>query len=441
MKRAIFSVLVISFALLLKSCNTTEPPPPPPNGDKPTLELTLEDVSCIETWIKLKTTNLQLPATITLKQINPTGDSLSQYFILNTQDTLLYVDSLLPNKTYQYQVSSIEHQVSSNELSVTTMDTTSHDFIFETFTFGGTAGSSTLYDVAIINEDNIWAVGEILVADTSQNGYTMYNAVHWNGSDWKLKRIMFYTICGQPHQNAYAASSIFAFSVNDIWVAMLGSQIARLNDTTQIATQCIPISVRKLWGSDNQNIYAVGVNGKIAYYNGTLWTRIESGTEISIIDVFGVVNQTNNQHKVFCAVSDIINNPGQYKILTISENNYIDSLHWNLDRSTASTWSNNGWIVYASGGGVFNNKTRSWEEERSIPLYYTNRIRGNGLNDIFVVGDFALLAQFNGKKWNVYQELLQLPLTSFNSITVNENIIAIVGYNGEKALIIIGRRL
>lgn len=123
MKRAIFSVLVISLGLLLKSCKTTDPPPPP-NGEKPTLELSIEDVSCVEAWIKLKTTNLQLPATLTLKQFNASGDTISQILNLNTQDSLLYIDSLLPNKSYQYQVSSNEHQVSSNELSVTTMDTT-----------------------------------------------------------------------------------------------------------------------------------------------------------------------------------------------------------------------------------------------------------------------------------------------------------------------------
>ncbi len=48
------------------------------------------------------------------------------------------------------------------------MDTTSHNFTFTSWTFG-TVGSSTLYDVAIINENNIWAVGEIMIADTSQN--------------------------------------------------------------------------------------------------------------------------------------------------------------------------------------------------------------------------------------------------------------------------------
>ena len=83
------------------------------------------------------------------------------------------------------------------------MDTTSHNFTFETFTFGGTAGSSILYDVAIINENDIWAVGEIYIADTSINGYTTYNAVHWDGNQWELKRIMFYTFCGQQSKDSY----------------------------------------------------------------------------------------------------------------------------------------------------------------------------------------------------------------------------------------------
>ena len=178
---------------------------------------------------------------------------------------------------------------------------------------------------------------------------------------------MFYTICGQQHQNAYAASSIFAFSEDDIWVGMQGSQIARLNGATQTATYCIPISVRKPWGSDNQNIYAVGVNGQIANYNGQSWRRIESGTVVNINDVFGVTNPRTNLRKVFCAVSNVFE-ISDHKILTIDENNNIDSLQWDQDRRINSIWSDNGWLVYTSGGGVFNNKPGRWIEETTIPL-------------------------------------------------------------------------
>ncbi|GEM_PF-3371976 len=70
------------------------------------------------------------------------------------------------------------------------MDTTSHNFIWRIFTFGGKAGSSFLYAVAIIDENNIWAVGEIYLKDSLENPDPLpYNAVHWNGSEWELKRI------------------------------------------------------------------------------------------------------------------------------------------------------------------------------------------------------------------------------------------------------------
>lgn len=159
MKRAIAGVLVISLGLLLKSCDTADPP------DNKSLTLKLEDVSCTETWITLTTTNLQLPATITLKQINPTGDTLSQVSILNTKDSLLYIDFLLPNQTYIFQSVIQSINQSSNKLSVTTMDTTSHYFTWQTWTFGEHS-SSVLYDVAIIDENSIYAVGEIYMNDS-----------------------------------------------------------------------------------------------------------------------------------------------------------------------------------------------------------------------------------------------------------------------------------
>jgi hypothetical protein len=447
MKRAIAYLLVISLGLLLKSCNTTEPPPPP-DGEKPTLELKLEDVSCTEAWIELTTTNLQLPATITLKQINPTGDTLSQVSILNTKDTLLYIDSLLPNKSYQYQASSIQHQVSSNELSVTTMDTTSHNFTFETFTFG-TIGSSTLYDVAIISPENIWCVGEIMIADTSINGYTMYNAVHWDGIEWKLKRIMFYTICGQQHQNAYPASSIFAFSENDIWVGMQGSQIARLNDTTQISTQCIPISVRKLWGSDSQNIYAVGVNGQIAFYNGVQWQRIESGTELDINDIWGDYNEKTNEWEILAVASNY--SSSWEKEIFLIKNNELKKISTD-SRPTMepllTTWFKANRQYYVAGAGIYQKRLLQdslWKHNLfNITTFATTSIRGNNINDVIGVGAFGDFVHFNGVNWkNDYQEPL-LSNGSYTEIAVKGDLVVAVGGNqvsiNSEAVILVGRR-
>ena len=84
--------------------------------------------------------------------------------------------------------------IQSEAVTVTTMDTTSHNFTWQTFTFGGQGGSSTLFDVAIINENDIWAVGEMYVYD-STGAPVLYNAVHWDGSKWELKRIKYFGQC------------------------------------------------------------------------------------------------------------------------------------------------------------------------------------------------------------------------------------------------------
>ncbi|MBK7500057.1 MAG: hypothetical protein IPI19_13445 [Ignavibacteriales bacterium] len=168
----------ISLFIISISCDSTEPPA------NISLTLKLEDVSCTEAWLQLTTNNIQLPATINLLINN----SVTQTFSLSTNDSVLYIDSLLPNQTYKLIAAMQQSNNVSNEVTVTTMDTTSHNFTWQTFEFGQHS-SSTLYDVAIIDENNIWAVGEIYMNDSLGNpDPTFYNVVHWDGQSWELKR-------------------------------------------------------------------------------------------------------------------------------------------------------------------------------------------------------------------------------------------------------------
>jgi hypothetical protein len=424
----IFLSLVISLGII--SCDTNEPP------TNSIITLKLEEVSCIEAWIELTTTNLQLPATITLKQINPTGETKYQILNLNTQDSLLYIDSLLPNKSYQYQVSSIENPATSNKLSVTTMDTTSHNFTFETFTFGGTAGSSVLYDVAIINENDIWAVGEIYIADTSINGYTTYNAVHWDGNEWELKRIYYYGNCSAVEYPPLKA--IWVFSANNI-VITNGGSIGWFNGTS-VNLDCgvnplLTGAINKIWGSSSNDLYVVGNNGNIArYLNGT-WSRIESGTTTNINDVWGL-NDKDGLEKIYCAVSFVFQ-VGDQKILTI-KNNKVDSLSWNTGRRIHSVWTCSNSYLYTAGGGIFENKRGYWNEVTEVPLYYSDNIRGTEINNIFVCGDFGLFAHFNGSTWKTYNELYIQGI--YFSVTVKNNMVITVGLEGNRAIIVKGTR-
>lgn len=206
----LFAFLSLIFFILPQyACNTTEPP------SNETLLLKLEDVSCTEAWLQLTTSNLQLPATINLYKNNV----ISHIFNLNTQDSLLYIDSLLPNQNYKFKVvlnTTNNPQPTTNEVLAQTMDTTSHNFTWQTFTFGEAgAGGSTLYDVAIINENDIWAVGEIYMNDSLGNPDPMpYNAVHWNGGEWEVKKI---TVNFRGYLITPPLEGAFAFSDTDIW--------------------------------------------------------------------------------------------------------------------------------------------------------------------------------------------------------------------------------
>ena len=429
------NIILLSLILLLlisASCNTTEPP------SNTTLTLKLEDVSCIEAWIKLKTTNLQLPTTLTLIQFNPTGDTVTQNIILSNADSLLYIDSLLPNQTYKFIATIEQSNNKSNELSVTTLDTTSHNFTFQSWTFG-TIGSSTLYDVAIINENNIWAVGEIYVADTSINGYTKYNAVHWDGNNWELKKIGGY--------GYWPCRTVFAFSATDIWfegtihwdgsnytVHMNGWPLMPNGDNWQ---------VNKMWGSSPNDLYAVGNNGNIAHYNGQSWSKIESGTDLNINDIWGDYNEKTKQWEILAVASNIYS--GYDKNVINIKNNSSEILNKDgIEEVLSGVWFQSNKKYYLVGSGTYEKKYLTdiiWKgDPLDITNYFENSIRANDINDIIIVGAFGEVLHFNGICWKSFINETFLSNGTYLSGDIKNNLIIALGYQYAQAIITIGQR-
>ena len=69
------------------------------------------------------------------------------------------------------------------------MDTTSHNFTWQSWTFGEHS-SSVLYDVEIIDENNIYAVGKIYMNHSlGQPDLQPYGMAIWDGQTWELKKI------------------------------------------------------------------------------------------------------------------------------------------------------------------------------------------------------------------------------------------------------------
>ena len=426
-KNIIFFLFNLVLFLNFASCDTTEPP-----VDGNALALKLEDVSCTEAWITL-TTNLTLPTTVTLKQNNQTKSTIN----LGSADTLLYINSLMPNTNYNFQVSGTQSLALSNVVNLTTLDTTSNNFSWQSWTFGEN-GSSVLNDVAIIDENNIWAVGKIYMNDSlGQPDPHAYNAVHWNGSEWELKRIYYYGNCSAVEYPPLRA--IWAFSGNNI-VVTNGGSIGWFDGNT-VNLDCrvnslLTGAVTKIWGSSINDLYIVGDNGNIVHYNGSSWTKIESGTDVDIQDIWGITNN-NNDNFILCAASSAIG-PGEHKILRISNSNSVDTISWISNLRVHSVWMDSKYQLFACGDGMFIKSLNLWKKQEEITPVFKERIRGNSKNDLFLVGSYGLLAHYNGVSWKEYPEASAALV--YTSLDIENNLMVTVGYTQRQAVIQFMRR-
>jgi hypothetical protein len=433
-------ILVIQILLFLSGCNKkpTEP------GIETKLKLTLEDASCTEAWIKLTSSNISIGQS-TIIQVLKNGN-VAQTISLLSADTVLYVDSLLPNQSYRIQakVQVSNKTISSNELSVTTMDTTSHNFTWQSWEFGQHS-SSTLFDVAIIDENNIWAVGKIYMKDSlGRPDPNAYNAVHWDGTKWELKRIYTYSNCSSVD---YAPlKSIFAFSPNKIVVTSGGGMWWFDGDKWTAECSINPLltgAINKLWGSSSNDLYVVGNSGNIAHWDGRKWTKIESGTNLHIYDIWGDYNEKTGQWEILAVAANVYNSL-EKEVLKIKNSQSYKLSNFGIEEPLRGVWFKCNRKYYLVGSGTYM-KTFLTENEwkgnpRDITNYFENAIRANSTNDVIVVGAFGEVLQFNGYSWKSFINQTYLPSGTYLSVDVKGNILVAVGWNSRQAIITTGRK-
>jgi hypothetical protein len=427
-----FPVFLFLIFIFFSKCDSTEPPPP----DNRKINLTFEDASCTEVWLNLETGNVNFPAEAIIKA----DDSIAQNIILTNADTIVYVDSLLPNKTYTIQAfihSSNQPELPSNKITATTMDTTSHNFTWQTFTFGEHS-SSVFYDVAIIDENNIWAVGGFYMNDSlGQHDPNAYNAVHWDGSEWELERILY-------DGNIWTITTIFAFNENDIWF----SSFVRFDGENFVELPIPSILMgwrpNKIWGSSSSDLYVVGNEGNIAHYQNGQWRKIESGTSLNINGIWGDYNERANEWEILAVGGNILQSTERI-ILQIKKGNQVQQIssEGTIEYPISGVWFKSGLKYYISGDGMYSNTNlnKPWQN-LSLPNYYGFSIRGQELNNIVVCGGAGYVGHFNGYTWKNYlDEGLGEITGNYYSIAIKGNIISAVGNTAEgEAITVIGKR-
>lgn len=344
----------------------------------------------------------------------------------NSLETTTVFDSTLqPNHAYTYKAVLYQdgHQTTaSSTINITTMDTTSHSFSWEVFSFGEGSGSQ-LNDVFIVNRNNIWAVGKIHVKDSTGNFIIPhFNAVHWDGQEWELVR--FYK----------SSSSIISrirgichFSNSNIWLGA-GSiyhwegNLATLSYQREIYTL---ETVERLWRQSESEIYGVGNAGLMVYYNGRGWQTLESNTTLPIKDIWGAVDPLDNEQIILSVAAEKLGHSDK-KIIQINPQNQTTSeVEWPFqNKKLHSVWFNRKSHIWVCGSGAYLYRGNTWKRFNELPPYFLNRIRGNDINDLFVVGDFGMVAHFNGINWKVFPEV---NFALYHSLDYKDDIMVAVG--------------
>ena len=315
------------------------------------------------------------------------------------------------------------------------LDTTSHNFIWEIDTLGNYG--SYLKDVSIVEEDNIWVVGNI------ETDSGRFNLAKWNGGNWILYQV------GPTGNNLY---SIWYFYENDIWVTNVCSSY-NWNGAEWIYYRFSSGGVgvdacagNAIWGSSPEDIWFVGSGGSIVHYDGSGFTHMESGTEVDLVDVDG----TPDGEHVF-AVGWDHNIPAPSTVLEL-----IDGV-WNTLYYTEGALPSDGDVGWVWGVGVHNataympTTAGLWkynyitQDSVLVPntISYMDRSAFTGINiqsenDIFYAGAGFIYNHFNGNSYYYSYEITDMyPQRAMRGSDYKNDLAIMVGFfNGYEGALI-----
>ena len=398
--------------------------------------LTVDDISCTEGWLNLSIPPGMLPAQVLLLQDNQTVMSIS----VVSADTLLYIPSLTHSKVYVFQASITppnNSAIFSNVTNLTTLSPTGNSFSWTKHYLGSTnINYSYVNDIAIISENDIWAVGLFVLPDTNLAGYSNYNAAHWDGTGWEYKKLWFEA--PGNYQSVPAITGILAFSHDNLFM-MSEWGTTFYDGKNQSKTENGPYWTTTIWGSDSNNIYAGGYSGKIYHYNGTVWTLIETGTNLYVNNIYGDYNKRTKSYEIVAVCAEY-SLGFTSKIFKIEGEKATE-----ISMQGISDWVLRGWLypgkkIFVVGDGLYvkNMKDSEWSKDQDPSLITIYCIKGTRLNDVFAGGSYNRLFHFNGIEWEMLMP--EVSYSSYSRIKIKDNIVVASGLAGNQGLVTILKR-
>ena len=398
------------------------------------LQLSTDYVTCTEVWLKVAYSGQSSPVSGGEFKITRDGDTVLTGNLTGS-DTTVIDTTAQPEQAYTYRAYRyFRNQVSDTSLpiQVTTMDTTSNNFTWQEFRFGGNCGSSTLSDVAIINDTLAYAVGEIYLQDSTTGicDSQPYCLAVWDGSIWNLMRLNFFPPGSIGDSLSEIGYSMFADGAEDIWIG--GDAIFHYDGMqwTPLYNTAGAEGSGKMWAAEPGDVWFVGAGGSIVHYDGYTWNKIPSAITSTVNDVWG--GSTGPTPTVF-AVSLT------QGIFALTANSATSALNW-PGGDIGSIWFADTNQTYVGGNGVYLKDKRGWRRLYYRSGMYVNGLRGSGVNNIFAVG-WGVFAHFNGSTWQEFPDIESN--ANLWSVAVTKDVVVAVGFTGGgpsmRGFVIIGR--
>ncbi|MFQ5706308.1 MAG: hypothetical protein ACE5HO_02610 [bacterium] len=201
--KLVLTVTITMLLFIFLSCggdNVTGP-------QVPTIELQAMRVEAIEVALRVSLTDTLVPRTF---EIRRDGATIFAGQMRGTETTVVDT-TVLPAQSYLYRAFRLQEGQptdSSNVVTLTTLDTTSHDYTWEIQTIG--VFQASLSDVWGTSPTNVYAVGRVEVPQ----GETQSNIIQFDGNSWRA-------VTEAAFDTGFAYGEfwgIYGFSEDEIWV-------------------------------------------------------------------------------------------------------------------------------------------------------------------------------------------------------------------------------
>ncbi len=252
--------------------------------------------------------------------------------------------------------------------------------------------------------------------------------LHWDGDDWTIAWEKAETVdnehvtavFGTSDTNVWAVTNqgdilhkttggfvdtgendailrIWGAADDDLWGVGLGIYHSTGGSWNLINDVPQDTILRGVWGSDEDNVFAVGFDGTILHYDGHAWTRMRSPTARDLFAVWG-----NDRGDVYAA--------GEFGTLL-----HFTGAGWSELEPTGvdtleAVWGSDPWNVYVGGGTLgayqlvrFDGEGFTVVASGNVGQQTITSIHGAGEDDIFAVGlgtgSTGVALRYGGVSW------------------------------------------